>query len=103
MNIEFKNKHLVDLYSKGKSKKYPLATNIIRKFFVVVAILESANDIYDLWNEPPLKFEKLKGFDNRYSARLNQQYRLEMEIDWKNHEKTIGIILISEISKHYGG
>jgi proteic killer suppression protein len=103
LQVDFKNKHLVELYTTGRSRKYPLQSNVIRKFIEVVAILESADDIYDLWNEPSLKFERMKGYENRYSARLNQKWRLEMEIDWENQEKTIGIILITEISKHYGG
>ena len=64
--------------------------------------IESANDIYDLWNTASLKFEKLKGYENRYAIRLNIKYRLELEVEWENKEKTKGIVYILEISKHYG-
>ena len=30
------------------------------------------------------------------------QWRLEIEIDWENEEKTSGEIYILELSKHYG-
>lgn len=63
--------------------------------------IEAANDIYDLWKNPALNFEKLERYDNRYSIRLNIQYRLEIEIDWENEQKTIGKIHIVELSPHY--
>lgn len=64
--------------------------------------LEAANTIYDLWQSGALNFEKLKGYENRFSLRLNMQWRLEIEIDWENEEKTSGEIYILELSKHYG-
>lgn len=64
--------------------------------------LEAAIDIYDLWKTASLNFEKLEGSQSRYSVRLSKKWRLEMEIDWENKEKTKGTICIVEISKHYG-
>jgi len=64
--------------------------------------LEAAINIYDLWKTPSLNFEKLEGFENRYSVRLSKRWRLEVEIDWEDKEKTKGIIYIVDISKHYG-
>jgi len=51
---------------------------------------------------PPLHFEKLQGYKNRYSLRVTLKWRLEFEIEWKNEEKTIGKIYICELSQHYG-
>jgi len=31
------------------------------------------------------------------------KYRIEMEIDWENQEKTVGLVGIVELSGHYGG
>lgn len=45
----------------------------------------------------------MKGYTNRYSARLNQKYRLEMSIDWQNEVMTVGIVSLEDISNHYGG
>jgi len=103
LTIEFKNKQLLTLYKKGKSKKYTLNKAVLNNFFSVVVILESAKDIYDLWNLPSLNFEKMQGFKSRYSVRLNKKYRLEMTIEWTNEELTIGIIGLEDISNHYGG
>jgi len=47
------------------------------------------------------KFEKLAGYNSRYSIRLNKKYRLEIEIEWIDNKHTIGIFGIDEISKHY--
>ena len=65
--------------------------------------LEAAGTIYDLWQSGALKFEKLTGYENRFSIRVNIQWRLEMEIEWEDEEKTFGKIYITELSKHYGG
>jgi proteic killer suppression protein len=99
--FSFKNKHLLNLYQTGKSGKYKLQKSIIKKFFMRVQQIEAANDIYDLWKNPALNFEKLEGYDNKYSIKLNIQYRLELEIDWENEQKTIGKIYIVELSPHY--
>jgi len=77
--------------------------DVVKKFVKVMAILEAAYDIYDLWSFTSLHFEKLKGYKNRFSARISQKWRLEMEINWENEEKKIGIINVIDISKHYGG
>ena len=98
----FKNKNLQELYTTQKSKKYKLDLHVVRKFIEVITSILAAKDIYDLWNEPSLKYEKLKGDKNRYSFRIDRKYRLEVEVDWENEEKTIGIIGIDEISNHYG-
>ena len=102
MKVEFKNKNLIQLYEKGQNKKYPLPDDIIKGFIRVVAILEAASDIYDLWKSPSLNFKSLKECKNRYSARISGKYRVEMEINWKNEAKTIGNITIIDISSHYG-
>lgn len=64
--------------------------------------IEAANDIYDLWKTPSLNFEKLEGYENKYSIRVDDQWRLEFYIEWQNKEKTKGIVSIVELSKHYG-
>ena len=103
MEVLFNNKKLQQLYENGKSKQYPLDKKVIESFFIVIAALEAAKDIHDLWNLPSLNFKKLQGYKDRYSLRLNIKYRLEISIEWTNEECTIGIIALEEISNHYGG
>jgi len=102
LKVEFLNRHLADLYTLGRNKKYPLERRVVEKFVRTVAVLEAAIDIYDLWKTASLKFEKLSG-NNKYSVRLDVKYRLEMEMNWENEEKTVGIIGLTDISNHYGG
>ena len=102
MKVEIKNKHLVELYEKGKSGKYRLSREVIKKFFMRMQQLEASYTIHDLWKTPALRFEKLEGYKNRYSIRLTKTWRLEFEIIWENEEKTFGKITVLELSKHYG-
>ena len=99
--VEFKNKRLLKLYTEGRSSKYRFPRGVIEKFFMRIAHFEAAQDIYDLWPTASLHFEKLKRYMNRYSVRINESYRLEFDIQWQNREKTVGKIIIIEISKHY--
>lgn len=101
MEVFIRNKELQKLYETGKSKKYPLQKNIIEQFFCCMQVLADAETIYDIWNDKSLNFEKLQGTESSYSMRLNNKYRLEMDIDWINQECTIGIIDVTEISNHY--
>ena len=101
MKCVFLNEELAKLYSTGKNKKLKIEKGIVTKFCRVIRFIEAAKDIYDFRSWQALHFERLKGFKNRYSFRLNQKYRLEAEIDWENVEKTVGIVGIDEISNHY--
>ncbi|MCE1246284.1 MAG: type II toxin-antitoxin system RelE/ParE family toxin [Firmicutes bacterium] len=101
MNIEFGNRHLLELYEQGKCSKYRIDRSILRKFFMRVQSLEAAKDIYDLWQTPSLNFEKLTGFSNRYSIRLQDKWRLEFEINPSDDSKTCSSIRIIELSNHY--
>lgn len=99
MELEFINKKLEKLYETGKSPKYKVDQQVLYGFFEAIAILEAAKDIYDLWGQPSLNFEKYKTW---YSVRANKKWRIEFDVDWENTEKTIGLIKIKELSNHYG-
>lgn len=101
MEYEFANKHLLDLYTKGQSKKYRLPQGLARIFVERVNRIEAAETIFDLREPPSMQFEKLKGSGNRFSIRLNKQYRVEFEIEFEDEEMTRGKVMIVTISKHY--
>ncbi len=101
MNFRFSNKDLEKLYTTGKSRKYKLSKDIIDKFFARIQQIEAAIDLYDLWKDKGLNFEKMEGSNSRHSMRLKLKYRLEMEIEWQNTENTIGEFVIDSISNHY--
>lgn len=95
------NKDLEKLYEDGKSRKYQIPKNAIDKFFKAIEILQNSERIEDLWSFTSFKFEKLKGYHNRFSMRLNDKYRLELRIDFQDTPPTTGVVYIEEISNHY--
>jgi len=102
LDVIFGNRHISDLYEKGKSRKYPLQKPVLKKFSMRIQQMEAAVTIHDLWKSASLNFEKLKGSKNRYSVRIDKKWRLEFEIDWQNNDQTVGVIYIEDITKHYG-
>lgn len=101
MEFEFKDKNLFDLYTKGKSRRYRFEKNVIKNFVKRVASIENANTIFDLRKPPSMRFEKLENYQNRFSIRINDQFRLEFDIDFEDENKTKGKVEILTISKHY--
>jgi len=100
VDLQFGNKDLENLYTTGKSRRYQ--RNVVKKFFLRVQSHKAAKDIYDLWNLRSLQFERHSGFPSRFSLRINDKYRLELEIHFEDERQTRGLIRILEISKHYG-
>ena len=103
MTVNFKNAHLEELYTTGKSKKYKtVPPDVVRKLPLAVRILQQIKIIQDIWQYPGYNFEKLEG-TNQYSMRLGIEgtWRLIMEIDWTNEEKTVGIIGLEDLTHHY--
>ena len=99
MEVIFKNKHLEELYSTGQSRKYKkVPVNVVRKLPRAVNVLEQITVI--LWSYPGYNFENLQG-SNQYSMRLGLTWRLIMEIDWTNPERTVGIIGLEDLTHHY--
>ena len=101
MEIEIRNKRILRLYREGESTKYRLGATAIEKFFMRIEALQAATFIQDLWKSASLHFEKMAGYENRFSIRIDGKFRLEIEIEWKDADKTTGKIIIAEISKHY--
>jgi plasmid maintenance system killer protein len=96
------DKELLKLFSEGKSRKLRLPNQVIEKVFSTVQKIEASVSVYDLWADKGLRFEKLTGSENRYSMRLSGKFRLEMRVEWKDEEQTIGIFFLLGISNHYG-
>jgi len=101
MDFRFENKDLEKLYTTGRSRKYRIPDDIIEKFFARIRQIESAYNIYDLWSDKGLNFEKMQGSESRWSMRLKLKYRLEMTIEWQDSGQTIGEFIITDITIHY--
>lgn len=102
MDVYIDDKELEKIYTTGQSKKLRLQPVVIDKFLATIQKIDSAKNIQDLKADNGLRFEKLKGSKNRYSMRLNKQYRLEMEITWLDDKQTVGEFHLDTISNHYG-
>ncbi len=101
MTTTFLNRHLEELYATGKSRKYRLPAQVVRKFALRVDTLKAADSIHDLQRIGGLRFEALSGTD-LFSVRIDRQYRLEFKIDFADEDRTVGVVGIKELSNHYG-
>ena len=101
MEFFFKTKHLHGLYQTGRSRKYRLPKGVAEAFVERVNRIEAAVTINDLRVPPSMNFEKMHGYKNRFSIRINKQYRLEFDMDFEDETRTKGEVLIVDVSKHY--
>lgn len=94
MRFEFKDKALLLLYTEEKNAhRYP--PGVVEAFFDVMAIIASATSEADIRAFKGLHFEKLSG--NRKgqgSLRLNDQYRLIVQVEKDEQSKVLWIIEI---------
>jgi len=96
MKFSFQTKELANLCYQGKgAEDYP--DFIVNSFFRKISQIKRAKNENDLRALKSNHFEKLKGKDNLYSIRLNDQYRLEFSI-LESSEKEL---FIKRISNHY--
>lgn len=98
MNVSINQKELETLYTKGKSNKLP--PQVVEKFFATIQKIEAATDIHDLLADNGLRFKKMQNSDS-YAMRLNNKYRLEMQVEWDNDAQTVGHFILTNISVHY--
>ncbi len=102
MEYEFNNKHLIDLYQKGSSKKYKFVTkSIAKKMLLRINAISASDSIYDLYEPPSMEFEALEGIKDGFSIRIDQKHRLEFMMNFEDEEKTYGKVTITNVSKHY--
>lgn len=101
MEVFIDDKQLETLYTTGQSKKLKLPEQVIEKFFATVQKIEASVTIHDLWADNGMRFKKLSGKGSRYAMRLNNKYRLEMEVEWEDEAQTIGKFFLQAISNHY--
>ena len=103
MQVLFRNARLESLYQAGRSPKGKLPVDLIKRFCLRIQVLEAADSIFDLWKSPSLNLEKMRGHENLFSLRVNDQYRLEFEIEFEDEGQTRGKVSVLNLSDHYGG
>jgi proteic killer suppression protein len=99
LHFKFKKKKLEDLYYLEKgARKYP--PEVVDAFFFVMSVIEAAIDLREFYNLKSLHFEKLKGSrKDEHSMRLNQQYRLTLQIEKRDEGITLLILDIEDYHK----
>lgn len=102
MQTHFVNRELRTLYETGRSRKYKLQPQVVRKFTAAVDFIKEAEAITDFWRKPGMNYEQLSNTDI-HSIRIDHRYRIEFTMDWTNEARTVGIVGITELSNHYGG
>jgi plasmid maintenance system killer protein len=99
LQFRFKTKKLENLYTSGKDKAYP--SLVIRAFFRVLAIIDSADDEIVFYKAEQLHYEKLKGSRGQAGERSMQLWdgwRLIVSLLSDDNGK---VLLVLEISNHY--
>jgi proteic killer suppression protein len=100
MEYEIDNKSLIELYTKGRSRKLKFPPGIAEKFVERVTRIEAAVDIDDLRIPPSMQFEKLQGHKDFFSIRINKQYRLIFRVQFDENSDKTGKVIIKEIWDH---
>lgn len=94
MDFEFRDKNLERLYFEGP-KGTPSA--IDKAFARRMAMIAAAPDEREFWKLKSLHYEKLKGQrGHQKSMRLNDQFRLILEVDETNTGKKMIIVAIED-------
>jgi toxin HigB-1 len=94
LEFRFKTKKLEALYTSRKgAHKYP--DGVICGFFTVMALITAAVNLRDLSAIRSRNFERLQGDrEGQYSMRLNDQYRLILELEEDEQGKYLLIVEI---------
>ena len=82
-------------------RNWRLAKELVIQFKKTVLRLKQVDNSQQLRQFRGLNFEALKG-DKKglYSVRVNQQYRLEFQLE-NDNITLVEVVLIEELSKHY--
>src|SRR6266571_7639129 len=96
MEVEFDSKRLRSLYTDPNATE-GYSEALVKRFRFVLSLIVAAQDERDFRFLPGLRFEKLKGKrSHQHSFRLNDQWRLIIEMRGKGPRKTVGVIEIAD-------
>ena len=103
MIVEFGQLYLKELYEKGISdKKHRYQPQIVKRYKRCIDYLKVSIHKEDLFCFNSLHFETLKGDKlGLYSIRVNDQYRIEFQINENFEQPVLTICRIVELSNHY--
>ena len=97
VHVEFVNE-LRTLYETGEALGCKIPRYIVDKFVRAIGSLEEATTLEDIRVNKGYHFEKVEDI---YSMRLNDQWRLELTIDWADKQHPHETFYPQHLSKHY--
>lgn len=103
MIVKFGKEYLRELYEEGKSsdKHHRYQPQVLKKYILRVATLQSAPNIESLFPLNSLNYEVLTGDKAGMSSiRIDGKYRLEFMVEDVG-EPTITICTLNDITNHY--
>lgn len=96
MNIEFDDERLRSLYT-DKEPRGGFSEGVVKRYRFVMGFIASMQDERDFQIMRGWRFEKLKGQRaHQHSLRLNDQWRLIVELRGKGPQKRIGVVAIED-------
>lgn len=96
MDVEFDDPHL-DALEQDKAQTAGHGEAVDKRFRKLIFYIRQAKDERDLRAWPALRFEKLKGKrSHQHSLRINDQWRLVIEIRRTGGRKWIEVISIED-------
>ena len=96
MEVRFGNRALEQL-ERDASQDGGFSQAVVTAFRKRIQALRAAKDERDLYAMKSFRFEKLKGARaHQHSIRLNDQWRLILEIEGEGNSKTIVIVSIED-------
>lgn len=104
MIVTFAEKYLRELFELGRTsdKRHRYQPQIIKRYQRRVEQLRAAPRPETLYQLNSLNFEVLKGNKaGRFSIRVNDQYRIEFELNYNAETPILTICHIVELSNHY--
>jgi len=104
MIVKFGKEYLEELFVEGKcsDKHHRYPPQVIRKYVLRVATLQSAPNIEALYPLHSLNYEVLSGDRKGISSiRIDDKYRLEFIVSEETGETSVTICTLEEITNHY--
>lgn len=95
MDVRFADKNLEQL-EKDERASAGFSPAIVKVFRRRMQMIRAAPDERDFYALKSLHFEKYQAYPGQYSMRLNDQYRLIIEIEGQSKTKTVVIVGIRD-------
>lgn len=102
IEITYRTKKLEKICTSIKEAKKELGDKAGRNLILRITQLKAFSNLYMVPSNLPFRREKLTNFENRWSIRIDSNFRIEfIAMDLNEDLRLIKKIKIMEVSKHY--